>query len=60
MTAADTGDYACFAYINCEGIDGLYERYVAAGAVICQPLSDKPWGMRAFGVAPPDGHRNHQ
>ena len=35
----------------------LYAEYRAAGAEFIQPLADKPWGMREFGVRTVDGHR---
>lgn len=57
MPASDTREHSYFAYVNCEDIDNLYAAYQQRGAGIFQPLSDKPWGMREFGVATPDGHR---
>ncbi|WP_227369905.1 VOC family protein [Halomonas sp. M20] len=57
MPARDTNDHSYFAYVNCEGIDDLYRTYQARGVDIFQLLSDKPWGMREFGVATPEGHR---
>ena len=35
----------------------MFDEYHAAGAGFIQPLADKPWGMREFGVRTIDGHR---
>jgi len=53
----ETGEHSYFAYVNCVGIDELYTDYQHRGAVIFQPIADKPWGIREFGVATPEGHR---
>ena len=55
--ARDTHNHSYFAYVNCEGIDDLYRECVERGATFEQHLADKPWGMREFGVATPEGHR---
>ena len=57
MSARDTGEHSYFAYVNCESIDDLYQDYQKRGADIFQEIADKPWGLREFGVATPDGHR---
>jgi catechol 2,3-dioxygenase-like lactoylglutathione lyase family enzyme len=57
MPARDTHEHAYFAYVNCEGIDDLYRDYRQRDVIVFQPISDKPWGMREFGVATPEGHR---
>jgi catechol 2,3-dioxygenase-like lactoylglutathione lyase family enzyme len=57
ISARDTYEHSYFAYINSEGIDEIYSDYQQRGAEIFQPISDKPWGLREFGVATPDGHR---
>jgi len=31
--------------------------YQQAGVELTQPLADKPWGMREFGIRTIDGHR---
>ena len=46
-----------FVYVNCEGIDDLYETYRSRGVQFTQPLANKPWGQREFGVVTPEGHR---
>lgn len=50
-------EHSYFAYVNCVGIDEIYGDYQQREAIIFQPISDKPWGMREFGVATPEGHR---
>ena len=56
LTARDTHDHSYFAYVNCEGIDETYRDCQQRGAVIFQSLSNKPWGIREFGVTTPEGH----
>jgi len=57
LPASDTHEHSYFAYVNCEGIDEIYRDYQQRGAEIFQAISDKPWGLREFGVATPEGHR---
>ena len=57
MLARETNNHSYFAYVNCEGIDELFETYRARGVEFVQPLADKPWGQREFGVITPEGHR---
>ena len=54
---AELGDHRYFAYLEVEDVDALYVSVCAAGAGICNPLRDEPWGMREFGVVTADGHR---
>jgi uncharacterized glyoxalase superfamily protein PhnB len=37
-------------------IDGLFEKYRAAGVTIVSPPADQPWGLREFRIRDPDGH----
>ena len=55
--ARDTGNHSWFAYVNCEGIDNLYDQYLAREVPIKEPIADKPWGLREFLVETPEGHR---
>lgn len=57
MTAKETNNHAFFAYVNCDGIDELYQEYQKKGVVFNQKIADKPWGLREFGVETPEGHR---
>ena len=57
MLARETASHSYFAYVNCVGIDDLYETYRRNGVIFTQKISNKPWGLREFGVATPEGHR---
>jgi catechol 2,3-dioxygenase-like lactoylglutathione lyase family enzyme len=55
--AGELGDHSYFAYWNVEGVDELYQELLAKGAIILSPPTNKPWGLREFGMRTPDGHR---
>jgi uncharacterized glyoxalase superfamily protein PhnB len=55
--AGELGDHSYFAYWNVEGVDELYREFVAKGALVSSEPTDKPWGLREFGLRTPDGHR---
>ena len=57
MLARETNNHSYFAYVNCEAIDELYQQYIERGVHFNQRISDKPWGLREFGVETPEGHR---
>ncbi|SDL82906.1 VOC family protein [Maricaulis salignorans] len=57
VPARETNNHALFAYVNCEGIDELFDQYRERGVRFNQTISDKPWGLREFGVETPEGHR---
>ena len=38
-------------------VDGLFERWKEAGAEIVEAVEDKPWHLREFRVADPDGNQ---
>ena len=57
VPAKETNNHALFAYVNCEGIDELYEQYKERSVQFNQKISDKSWGLREFGVETPEGHR---
>jgi predicted lactoylglutathione lyase len=40
-----------------EAVDALFERWQAAGANIVEAVQDKPWNLREFRVADPDGNQ---
>ena len=44
-------------YRNVEGLDDLYRELVAKGAIVSSPPTNKPWGLREFGLHTRDGHR---
>jgi uncharacterized glyoxalase superfamily protein PhnB len=55
--AGDLGNHSYFAYWNVEGVDELYRELVSRGAIVSAPPTNKPWGLREFGLSTPDGHR---
>ena len=55
--AGDLGNHSYFAYWNVEGVDELYREFVEKGALVSSQPTNKPWGLREFGVSTPDGHR---
>lgn len=55
--AAEIGPHSWFAYLDTDGVDKLHADFVANGAVILQSPINRPYGMREFVVATPDGHR---
>jgi hypothetical protein len=58
MWARETGDHSYFAYALVEDVDSLFEEFKTNGAeFIQQPPTNKPWGLREFGVVTLDGHR---
>jgi uncharacterized glyoxalase superfamily protein PhnB len=44
-------------YVVTDDPDGLFERAVAAGAEVTQPLHDTDYGSRDFAVRDPEGNR---
>ena len=42
---------------NKKEVDELFARWQAAGATIVEPVEDKPWNLREFRVADPDGNQ---
>jgi uncharacterized glyoxalase superfamily protein PhnB len=55
--AGELGNHSYFAYWNVEGVDEFYRELVAKGALVTSEPTDKPWGLREFGLRTPDGHR---
>lgn len=54
---ATLGDHSWYGYITVTDASALFSEYKEAGAGFTQPLADKPWGMREFGIRTIDGHR---
>jgi catechol 2,3-dioxygenase-like lactoylglutathione lyase family enzyme len=57
LPPGELGDHSYYGYLTVDHIDDLYAEYRDAGAQFTQPLADKPWGMREFGIRTADGHR---
>jgi uncharacterized glyoxalase superfamily protein PhnB len=55
--ASDLGNHSYFAYWNVDDVDQFYQEIVAKGALVTSKPSNKPWGLREFGLRTPDGHR---
>jgi len=55
--ASQLGDHSYFVYWNVDDVDQFYKEIVAKGALVTSEPSDKPWGLREFGLRTPDGHR---
>ena len=55
--ASELGDHSYVAYWNVDDVDGFYKDVVARGALAMSEPTDKPWGLREFGLRTPDGHR---
>lgn len=55
--AGDLGDHSYFAYWNIDGLDEFYREVAGSGALVSSVPTDKPWGLREFGLRTPDGHR---
>lgn len=53
----DLGDHSWYGYVTVGDAAALFMEYQKSGAELTQHLSDKPWGMREFGVRTVDGHR---
>lgn len=57
VSPAEVGDHSWYGYVTVSDASVLFAEYQTAGAEFTQTLSDKPWGMREFGVRTVDGHR---
>ena len=63
--AGELGNHSWFAYWNVEGEgeckdkdeDELFRELAAKGAIVSSEPTDKPWGLREFGLSAPEGHR---
>jgi len=53
----DLGDHSYFAYLVMDDVEAHYQELKQRGAQFLTSPTDKPWGMREFGVRTPDGHR---
>ncbi len=43
-------------FFQCEDIESLHARHVAAGANIISPIENKPWNVREYTVRDPNGY----
>ena len=57
MPASALGYHSYFAHVLVEDVDAYYEEIAARGSLILSRPANKPWGLREFTLATPDGHR---
>jgi uncharacterized glyoxalase superfamily protein PhnB len=57
LSPSETGDHSYFGYVEVDDVDSLHQEFSLKGAIILEPPTDRPYGMREFTVATPDGHR---
>jgi len=57
MWARETGDHSYFAHVFVENVDKVFAEFKSNGAELTSAPTNKPWGLREFGVSTPDGHR---
>ena len=57
MPPAELGNHSWYGYVTVSDASALFAEYQQSGAEFTQTLSDKPWGMREFGIRTIDGHR---
>ncbi len=55
--AGDLGNHSYFAYWNVDGVDDLHREFAEKGALVTSKPTNKPWGLREFGLSTPNGHR---
>jgi len=55
--ASELGDHSYFGYLRVDDADRYYNELKMKGVETLSPISDKPWGMREFGLMTPEGHR---
>ncbi len=51
------GDHNYFGYLRVDDADAYYNELTKKGISILSPIETKPWEMREFSVATPEGHR---
>jgi catechol 2,3-dioxygenase-like lactoylglutathione lyase family enzyme len=54
---AKLGDHSYFGYLRVDDVDAYHDEIRSKGVPILSPLETKPWEMREFSVATPEGHR---
>ncbi len=57
IAPSDLGDHSYFAYLVVDDVDAYWNEVRDLGVEVMAELTDKPWGMREFGIRTPDGHR---
>ena len=57
FSASSIGGTPATLYVMVEDVDAVFNRAVAAGAKVLQPVMDMFWGDRIFTVADPEGNK---
>jgi uncharacterized glyoxalase superfamily protein PhnB len=57
IPAGELGDHSYFGYLRVDDADRYFDELKAKGVEVSSSISDKPWGMREFGLTTPEGHR---
>jgi uncharacterized glyoxalase superfamily protein PhnB len=57
MHPSELGCHSYFAYLRVDDADAFFAQVRAKSVESLNEPSDKPWGMREFGIKTPDGHR---
>jgi uncharacterized glyoxalase superfamily protein PhnB len=57
MHPSRLGCHNYFGYLVVDEVDAFHAELAARGVQSNDPVEDKPWGMREFGITTPDGHR---
>ena len=57
LAPAKLGDHSYFGYLRVDDVDAYYKEVKERGVRILSPPETKPWEMREFAVASPEGHR---
>lgn len=57
IPVGELGDHSYFGYLRVDDADRYFDELKAKGVEVSSPISDKPWGMREFGLTTPEGHR---
>jgi len=57
LSPLSIGGTATVMHLRTDDVDALWERAVAAGAEVSQPLADAFWGERYGQITDPFGHR---
>ncbi len=53
----ELGDHNYFGYLRVDNVDDFFREVKNRGVNVLSPVATKPWDMREFSVASPEGHR---
>ncbi len=54
---SELGDHSYFGYLRVDNADAFYHELRTKGVKTLSPVQTRPWHMREFSVASPEGHR---